>query len=83
MAAGVPFLVAISNGLLVGGRFVGTPRVGLTTSEYGRAYRMDYGMTLLGQGALGFELGVDAQRRETPAAGGTDNGVLGRATVLW
>ena len=29
----------IGYGLPVGSRFVGTPRVGLTTSEYGRDYR--------------------------------------------
>ena len=73
----------VGYGLPVGSRFVGTPRVGLTTSEYGRAYRLGYGMTLLERGALGFELGVDAQRRENPDAGAADNGVLGRATVRW
>ena len=73
----------VGYGLPVGSRFVGTPRVGLTTSEYGRAYRLGYGMTLLERGALGFELGVDAQRRENPDAGAADNGVLGRVTVGW
>ena len=32
---------------------------------------------------LTFQLGVDAQRRESPLLGGTDNGVLGRVTVGW
>ena len=73
----------VGYGLAVGSRFVGTPRVGLTTSEYGRAYRLGYGMTLRERGVLGLELGVDAQRRESPATGGADNGVLGRATVRW
>ena len=73
----------VGYGLPVGSRFVGTPRVGLTTSEYGQAYRLGYGMTLTDKKALGFELGVDAERRESPAAGRTDTGVLGRATVRW
>ena len=73
----------VGDGLALGSRYVGTPRVGLTTSEYGRAYRLGYGMTLLEQASLGFELGVDAQRRESPAAGGIDNGVLVRASVRW
>ena len=33
--------------------------------------------------SCGFELGVDAQRRENPRMGGVSNGVLGRATIGW
>ena len=50
-------------------RFVGTPRVGLTTSPYGRDYRFGYGLGVLKQGTVNFELGVDAQRRESPMQG--------------
>ena len=67
----------------MGSRLVGTPRVGLTTSEYGRDYRLGYSLGALGTEGLKFELGVDAQRRESPALGGTSNSVLGRATVGW
>ena len=42
--------------------------------EYGPNYRLGY--TLGGEG-----LGVDAQRHESPLRGGTDHGVLGRASV--
>ena len=48
---------------LAGGqaRFVGlAARVGLTTSEYGRDYRVGYGLGVLDRGKLNFELGVDA-----------------------
>ena len=83
VAAGNRLDTELGYGLPVGSRFVGTPRVGLATSEYGRAYRMGYGLTLLERETLSFELGVDARRRESPAAGGTDTGVLGRATVRW
>ena len=83
VAAGNRLDGEVGYGLPLGSRYVGTPRVGLTTSEYGRASRLGYGMTLLEKNEMGFELGVDAQRRESPAAGGTDNGVLGRATVRW
>ena len=74
---------SLGYGLPVGSRLVGTLRFGVATSEYGRDYRLGYGMTLLERDSLGFELGVDAQRRENPLLGGTDNGVLGRATVRW
>ena len=73
----------------IGARFVGTPRVGLRTSEYGRDYRVGYGMQVLEQGRLNLELGIDAERRQSPVfhlqegSAGTDQRVLGRATVQW
>ena len=73
----------VGYGLPVGSRFVGTPRVGVATSEYGRDYRVGYSLGVLDGGDKAFELGVDAQRRESPMLGGTDNGVLGRATLGW
>ena len=79
----------VGYGLPIGARFVGTPRVGLRTSEYGRDYRVGYGMQVLEQGKLNLELGIDAERRESPVfhlqegSAGTDQRVLGRATVQW
>ena len=70
-------------GLPVGARFVGTPRVGWTTSPYGRDYRLGYGLGGLEQGKVSFELGVDAQRRESPMHGGASNGFMGRAALGW
>ena len=73
----------LAYGLAVGSRFVGTPRVGLRTSETGRDYRLGYGLGVLNGGGLRFELGVDAQRRESPLAGGADHAGLGRVAVQW
>ena len=73
----------VGYGLSVGSRLVGTPRVGFSTSEYGRDYRVGYGLGVLDRESLNFELGVDAQRRESPLLGGTSNGVLGRASLGW
>ena len=73
----------LGYGLPVGRRFVGTPRFGLGSSEYGRDYRLGYGLGVLNRGGLTFELGVDAQRRESPLANGTSHGVVGRATLGW
>ncbi len=73
----------VGYGLPVGSRFVGTPRVGFSTSEYGRDYRVGYGLGVLNRESLNFELGVDAQRRESPLPGGTDHGALARATLGW
>ena len=73
----------VGYGLPLGRRFVGTPRVGFSASEYGRDYRVGYGLGVLDRGNVNFELGVDAQRRESPMEGGTSNGFLGRATLGW
>ena len=73
----------VGYGLPVGSRFVGTPTLGLRMSEYGRDYRLGYGLGVLNRERLAFELGVEAQRRESPMVGGTDSGVLGQATLGW
>ncbi len=74
----------LGYGLPVGGRFVGTPRLDFGRSAYGRhAYRFGYRLGALGTEKLNFELGVDAQRRESPMRDGGDLGILGRARVRW
>ena len=79
----------VGYGMPIGGRFVGTPRAGVRTSEYGRDYRIGYGMQVVEQGKLNLQLGVDAERRESPLfqmqeqGAGTDQRVLGQATVQW
>ena len=73
----------VGYGLPVGSRFVGTPRVGLSTSEYGRNYRVGYGLGVLDRASVYFELGVDAHRQENPMSDGADNGFMGRATLGW
>ena len=79
----------VGYGLPIGARFVGTSRAGVRTSEYGRDYRIGYGMQVLEQGKLNLQLGIDAERRESPLfqmqeqGAGTDQRVLGRATVQW
>ena len=83
VADGTRLDAEVGYGLPVGRRFVGTPRVGVSTSEYGRAYRLGYGLTVAQRGAMRVELGVDAQRRESPTQGGVDTGVLGRAALGW
>ena len=80
----------LAYGVPMGARLVGTPRVGLRTSKYGRDYRVGYGMQVLEQGNLNLQLGIDAERRKSPVfhhlqegSRGTDQRVLGRATVHW
>ena len=70
-------------GLPVGARFVGTPRVGLRRSAYGREYRAGWALGVLDTSVLHFDLGLEAQRREAPTHGGASNGLLARATVSW
>ena len=74
----------VGYGLAVGSHLVGTPRVGFTTSEQGRDYRLGYSLGALGGAeGLALELGVDAQRREDTLRGAADLAVLGRATLGW
>ena len=70
-------------GMPVGGRLVGTPRFGIGTSGNGRDYRLGYGLTVAQDGAMHFELGTDANRRESPSQGTAEHGVLGRLTARW
>ena len=83
LAAGNRLDADVGYGLPVGSRFVGTPRFGVRTSEYGRDYRLGYSLGALGGEGTKFELGVDAQRRERALQGGTDHGALARATMQW
>ena len=82
-AAGSRLNADIGYGMPVGRRLVGTPRLAVMTSGMGRDYRLGYGLGVLGDGPLRFELGIDAQRRETPLAGRTNHGVAARATLSW
>ena len=50
---------------LPAGRFVGTPSVGVGTSQHGRDYRLGYRLGLLEQGGLDFGLDVSGTRRES------------------
>ena len=70
-------------GMPVGGRLVGTPRFGIGTSGNGRDYRLGYGLTVAQDGAMHFDLGVYANRRESLAQGGAEHGVGGRLTARW
>ena len=68
---------------LFGDRFTGTPHVGLGMSDTARDLRVGWRLTPAGaSGATGFELSVDATRRE---AGGEDaeHGVMLRSRVRW
>ena len=73
----------VGYGLPLGARFVGTPRVGLRTSQQGRDYQVGYALGVLDQGSVNFELTAEAQRRESATEGGASNGFMGRATLGW
>ena len=72
----------VGYGLPVG-RFVGTPSVGLGTSQYGRDYRLGYRLGLLERGGLDFGLDVSGTRRESVMTPVPDHQVMTSATVTW
>ena len=83
MASGNRLEAELGYGLPVGSRLVGTPRFGIGTSEYGRDYRLGYGLTVLQRGSMNFELGIEGTRRESSRQGVTDHGALARLTARW
>ena len=70
-------------------RFIGTPKIGFSTWEYGQNYRLGNTGSRSTKGRLNLKLGVDEHRRKsslfsTGAGGGsTDQRVLGRTTMQW
>ncbi len=81
--AGARFDTELAYGLPVGGRLVGTPLIGIRTSTTSRYYQLGYRLAVLQRGAMNFELGVAAQRRESLVRGTVDRGVTGRITMTW
>ena len=69
-------------GMPVGGRLVGTPSFGIGASGHGRD-RLGYGLTVAQGGAMHFELGIDANRRESPSQGTAEHGVGSQLTARW
>ena len=82
-SAGNRLEAELGYGLPVGSRLVATPRFGIGTSEYGRDYRLGYGLTVLQAGTMSFNLGVDANRHVSTAQGGAEHGVAGRLIANW
>ncbi len=83
-ASGNRLEAELGYGQPVGRRLIGTPSLGIGTSERGRDYRLGYGLAALERGTRSFELGVDVQRRETPGPrGGANHGVRGLIRARW
>ncbi len=68
---------------MFGGRFTGTPNLGFGLSEVGaRDYRIGWRLTSAIEGFSGFEVNLDATRKE-PANAPVEHGVMLRAAVRW
>ena len=68
---------------LMGDRFTGTPNVGFGMSDTAREYRMGWRLTSADPGDPGFEIGLDATRREAANDNETEHGVMLRSLVRW
>ena len=69
---------------LLGDRFTGTPNVGFGLSDTAREYRMGWRLTSAVRGDPGFEVSLDATRREPANDNGeADHGVMLRSLVRW
>ena len=68
---------------LFGNRFTGTPNVGFGMSETAREYRMGWRLTSADPGDPGFEIGLDATRREAANDNEAEHGVMLRSLMRW
>ena len=69
---------------LLGDRFTGTPHVGFGFSDTAREYRMGWRLTSAVPGDPGFEVGLDATRREAVNDNAeAEHGVMLRSLIRW
>ena len=68
---------------LLGDRFTGTPNVGFGLSETAREYRMGWRLTSAVRGDPGFEVSLDATRREAVNDNEAEHGVMLRSLIKW
>ena len=66
-----------------GGGFTGTPNVGFGMSEAARDYRIGWRLTPAAPNASGFEVNLDAVRREAANDNGAEHGVMLRSLLRW
>ena len=65
-----------------GGGFTGTPNVGFGLSETARDWRLGWRLTPAASGDTGFEVSLDAMRREA-ANDDAEHGVMVRSRIRW
>ncbi len=68
---------------LLGDRFTGTPNVGFGLSDTAREYRMGWRVTSAVRGDPGFEVSLDATRREAANDNEADHGVMLKSLMRW
>ncbi len=68
---------------LWGDRFTGTPNVGFGMSDTAREYRMGWRLTSAAPNASGFEVSLDATRREAANDNEAEHGVMLRSAITW
>ena len=66
-----------------GGGFTGTPNVGFGMSETARDYRLGWRLTPAAANAPGFEVNLDAVRREPANDNAAEHGVMLRSLLRW
>ena len=68
---------------LLGDRFTGTPNVGFGLSDTARDYRIGWRLTSAVRGDPGFEVSLDATRREAANDNEAEHGVMLRSLIRW
>ena len=76
-------ITPLGNSMVTRSGSLRTLRFGIGASEYGRDYRLDYGLRVFEDGGMSFDLSVDVNRRISTGRGGAEHGVQGRLTARW
>ena len=66
----------------LGGALTATPHLGIGLSDTSRDYRLGWRLKSARKGAAGFELGLDATRREAPGDD-AEHGLAARLSIRW
>ena len=68
---------------LFGDRFTGTPNLGVALSDSGRDYRLGWRLTSAVRGDPGFEVNLDATRKESANDNAPEHGLMLRGAIRW
>ena len=66
-----------------GGGFTGTPHAAFALTDAGRDYRLGWRLTSASRGDAGFEVGLEATRREAGGGDAPEHGAAFRARLRW
>lgn len=80
---GGQFAGEFAYGLPLSGRFVGTPRMGFSSSDFRREYRVGYGLGIIDNGKLKLDIAVDVLKGHSTYREGANHGARAQGRISW